>query len=70
MPFRDSNTIQPLFDIRDGGAPRAFECRLSRYPTVFDPCGFVARSLRGVISHQQQVHDVNPVLDIFKEDKR
>lgn len=66
MPFLDSNTIRPLYDVKDGGPPKGFECQFQgghgykcNHPDCI-PCGRVTRTLPGMRAHQRIVHGVKP----------
>jgi len=62
MPFLDSPTIRPLYDVHDGGPPLGFRCmQLSHNclpPDCHSPCQRVTRTLRGMVQHQRMVHGI------------
>ena len=64
MPFLDSQTIRPLYDVKDGGPPVGFRCQF-RGGHSYDcghpdcvPCARVTRTLAGMRSHQRIVHGI------------
>lgn len=60
MPFLDSNTIRPLYDVHDGGPPRGFRCMIYCYPLGHkkhgEQCYKVTRTLTGMKAHQRIIH--------------
>ena len=67
MPFLDSSTIRPLYDVHDGGPPLGFRCWLTPWDSgsrngdnknLHTVCGRVTRSLRGMVQHQRMVHGI------------
>jgi len=65
MPFLDSPTIRPLYDVRDGGPPVGFKCMLVFEPKrkndlYYVPCCRVTRTLAGMRTHQRIVHGIKP----------
>jgi hypothetical protein len=66
MPFLDSATIRPLYDVHDGGPPKGFVCLAE--PCITETlvylkgnqiiCGRVTRTLNGMRSHQRIVHGI------------
>jgi hypothetical protein len=63
MPFLDSATIRPLYDVYNGGPPVGYRCNLMdvrRRPAVRygSCCNRVTRTLNGMRSHQRIVHGI------------
>jgi hypothetical protein len=67
-PLLDSETIRPLYDVHDGGAPRGFECKFAILGK--ENCHRVTRTLRGMYLHQNIMHGFKRQLRIdFEEIK-
>jgi len=69
MPFLDSPTIRPLYDVRDGGPPVGFRCMLNAHEKRAwaihwshkqEHCNRVTRTLAGMRTHQRIVHGIKP----------
>jgi len=64
MPFLDSPTIRPLYDVHDGGPPLGFRCKLDTGTNLRNngeqdyACNRVTRTLRGMVQHQRIVHGI------------
>lgn len=68
MPFLDSPTIRPLYDVHDGGPPLGFRCMINQCQTStvtpnnencsHGKCGRVTRTLRGMVQHQRMIHGI------------
>lgn len=58
--------IRWLFDMQNGGSPRAFEC-LIFVARKEKHCGAVTRTIRGMHSHQRSVHSFEPQEKLFSE---
>jgi len=67
MPFLDSPTIRPLYDVHNGGPPLGFRCKLDANQldnVVYHVdkngrhCAKVTRTLRGMVQHQRMVHGI------------
>ena len=67
MPFLDSSTIRPLYDVHDGGPPLGFRCMHGQNFEPMPPgknneflriCDRVTRTLRGMVQHQRMVHGI------------
>jgi hypothetical protein len=63
MPFLDSHTIRPLYDVHDGGPPVGFRCCLggrgdSQTHKLWTACNRVTRTLAGMRTHQRIVHGI------------
>jgi hypothetical protein len=62
MPFLDSQTIRPLYDVHDGGPPVGYRCRLitnaNGHLLKNGRCDRVTRTLNGMRSHQRIVHGI------------
>jgi hypothetical protein len=64
MPFLNSQTIRPLYDVHDGGPPLGFRCMCHWQPeqkpddrkAFAIQCYRVTRTLRGMVQHQRMVH--------------
>jgi len=70
MPFLDSPTIRPLYDVHDGGPPVGFRCHIplgTGYDEAKDRCHRVTRTLAGMRAHQRIVHGIK-VQQEFKFD--
>jgi len=68
MPFLDSPTIRPLYDVHNGGPPLGFRCKLDANQLDMSfihvdkngrHCAKVTRTLRGMVQHQRMVHASN-----------
>jgi len=69
MPFLGSKTIRALYDVFEGGSPKAFRCMLSVNADVYvGPCNRVTGSLAGMIAHQRQVHNAKQQEEITFEE--
>lgn len=64
MPFLDSQTIRPLYDVHQGGPPVGFrcmycwQCKEVCHKIDRRECGRVVRTLAGMRSHQRIVHGI------------
>ena len=74
MPFLDSPTIRPLYDVMDGGPPRGYVCQLRKNegPNIdySIECNRVTRTLRGMIAHQRIVHGIRQQQEFNFEEVR
>lgn len=73
MPFLDSKTIRPLYDVHDGGPPRAFLCMfyLNRDCENCDThCHAVTRTYKGMVDHLKFKHGISLQEEITFEEIR
>jgi hypothetical protein len=58
MPFLDSQFIRPLYDVHEGGPPKAFLCVCN--PTLYpgNRCNAVTRTHKGMVNHCRFKHGV------------
>lgn len=59
MPFLDSPTIRPLYDVQEGGPPFAFRCML---------CNLVTKKMGDMRQHQQKKHHITYQEEIHFEE--
>ena len=59
-PFLDSTTIRPLYDVHEGGAPKAFLCVIFCHtiPNGWGYCNNVTRTYKGMIDHLRFKHGI------------
>lgn len=59
MPFLDSKTIRPLYDVHEGGPPKAFLCVYLRFAMSESlHCNAVTKTYAGMIHHLRYKHGV------------
>ena len=59
MPFLDSETMRPLYDVHEGGPPRAFLCVYLRYAiSEAVHCNAVTRTYKGMVDHLKFKHKI------------
>lgn len=64
-----SESIRWLFDLEEGGSPKAFVCLLPANwrsgKKMGTRCCFVAKTLRGMRAHQREKHAFVPQKEMF-----
>lgn len=79
MPFLDSKTIRPLYDVHDGGKPKAFLCMYvpafievthCLKPIKVSPCDAVTKTYKGMVDHLKFKHGIKLQEEITFEEIR
>lgn len=74
MPFKDNPYFRALFDVVDGGKPKAWQCIVSikviksyGNNTFIGQgyCGKICKSLRGMKLHLKQIHNFREQSELF-----
>ena len=73
MTFLDSQVCIPLYDVKKGGAPRGFQCKIENVekhsPFFIYQCNKVTRTYRGMKMHLWLVHKFVAQQKLFPEAK-